>query len=633
MPNNFKPVRVLLFGYIDTNVIDGSAFFLPALANMLTSIPNLEVDLLLARPIRRLTVLKEVLDNPKVNVIDPFNIAYHGQGKIESLSQKYLSLDEAAELLEFQSESGNYDVKIIRSSQVAYKASILNPKFAGNSILYVTGVVNASHTIEPEMMDTFEYLNNSGCSFILQTTEMLDAFRENYFPSESKPISAVALYPMVPDISDDFSAAFGKKESYKNFVYTGKFVREWNPAEILSGISEVHSIDPQVALSVAGDQFRKDDENDSFVEEVRYLLGNTSGVKWHGGVDREQARALISNADVGISWRHPDLDESLELSTKLLEYGTLAKPCIMNRTPMHERLFGSDYPLYANSMTEFTDRLTEIINDPTIVEFAASRSFETSLNFTYPRAAKRILPLLIGVAQKSNPVFSSFDIDDSMTFSIIDHSPKSFLESARKLGATSVAAVLGPFLKLQNGMDQDSNNATSYDSSIDLLDFYVDWRATQRSTSREASRNVTVVDPHVKVVPSTDALETQKSKKIEILSGENREMSKKLEVVSGENREMSEKLEVVSGENREMSKKLEVVSGNNREMSKNMEVLSGEIGRRRHEADRLMSASLESEYHTKTLEMKLADSETRLAALRSSRLGKLQVALWAKRKK
>lgn len=588
--NKFKPLKILLFGYIDINVIDGSAFFLPGMANMLTSIPNVEVDLLLARPARRMTVLQEVLDNNKVNVIDPFNSAYEGNSELHFLSGVSISQVQAAELLEYHSKTYEYDLKIIRSTEVAYHATKINEDFAKNSILYVTGVVNSSQLIDPDTKSIFEHLNHLGCSFLLQTNEMLEAFKGNYFDHVDHQISAAAIYPMVPDTSADFSSTFIKKSNYKNFVYTGKFVREWNPAEILSAMSELRSVDHEATLEVAGDQFRRTEENDTFVEEVRYLLENTLGVTWHGGVDREHARALIRRADVGISWRHPDLDDSLELSTKLLEYGTLAKPCIMNRTPMHERLFGSDYPLYANTMTEFTELLFKIVGDPEIVEFAAERSFNVSLNFTYSRAAQRMLPLIVSVLQKNAFPGDAFDLKNPFVISLSDHSPRSLVEAAESLGATSVVKVLGPYLWL-GIQDED-------DDAMDLLDFYVDWRATLHGVSSDSARNVTVWNPQL--VTQSDVVGC--------------------DVNSGRTTESGNPTN--SGSPTAFSANPE----------KSLIVLNDEVARRYHEIERLKGELLQKNYRIATLEEKLENSEKRLDALRTSRLGKIQVAIWAKRK-
>ena len=102
-------------------------------------------------------------------------------------------------------------------------------------------------------------------------------------------------------------------------------------------------------LHMVGDKIH--DDASGYQQRMRAALG-TDGVTWHGGHSREEAMRLAASCDIGLSWRHPDLDASLELSTKVLEFGALGLPVILNRTPMHEALLGADYPLFAASLAD-----------------------------------------------------------------------------------------------------------------------------------------------------------------------------------------------------------------------------------------------------------------------------------------
>src|SRR2546429_9858944 len=98
------------------------------------------------------------------------------------------------------------------------------------------------------------------------------------------------------------------------------------------------------------------------------------GVTWHGGRSREEARRLPGSCDIGLSWRHPDLDASLELSTKVLEFGALGLPVILNRTPMHEALLGADYPLFAVSLADVVPTPAPAGAHPGLSPLAARRA-------------------------------------------------------------------------------------------------------------------------------------------------------------------------------------------------------------------------------------------------------------------
>ena len=129
-------------------------------------------------------------------------------------------------------------------------------------------------------------------------------------------------------------------------VYTGKFAPRWNTLEMteLPALPAARGVASE--LHMAGDKIH--DDATGYQQRMRDALEG-DGVTWHGGHSREEAMRLTASCDIGLSWRHRDLDTSLELSTKVLEFGALGLPVILNRTPMHEALLGADYPLFAVS--------------------------------------------------------------------------------------------------------------------------------------------------------------------------------------------------------------------------------------------------------------------------------------------
>src|SRR5699024_12746582 len=65
--------KILISGFIDMNVIDGSAFFIAGLAAMCASHPNLEVKVVSAVKLVNMAVLDEILDFENVEIVDPFD--------------------------------------------------------------------------------------------------------------------------------------------------------------------------------------------------------------------------------------------------------------------------------------------------------------------------------------------------------------------------------------------------------------------------------------------------------------------------------------------------------------------------------------------------------------------------------
>src|SRR6201999_705910 len=124
-----------------------------------------------------------------------------------------------------------------------------------------------------------------------------------------------------------------------------------------------------------------------------------------GGQTRAEAMRLAAAGDVGLSWRHPELDASLELSTKVLEFGQLGLPVILNRTPMHEALLGPDYPLFAASLDDVADVAASVL-DPAVFGLAASRTSAAAAAFTLDRAAERLRTYLARAVRPAVPAAS-----------------------------------------------------------------------------------------------------------------------------------------------------------------------------------------------------------------------------------
>jgi len=99
---------------------------------------------------------------------------------------------------------------------------------------------------------------------------------------------------------------------------------------------------------------------------------------------------IAASCDIGLSWRDPSLDASLELSTKVLEFGMLGLPVILNRTPMHEALLGADYPMFARDLRDVTAIAEAAAADPAIMKLAASRTSAAAAEYTLGKAVGRI---------------------------------------------------------------------------------------------------------------------------------------------------------------------------------------------------------------------------------------------------
>ncbi|MGH3154283.1 MAG: glycosyltransferase family 1 protein, partial [Streptosporangiaceae bacterium] len=236
--------------------------------------------------------------------------------------------------------------------------------------------------LTPEAADELGMIA-SASRYLLCQTEELRCFLEGSIPA------ACGKCVLLPPILAEIPASRGADAagSPLRLVYSGKFAPRWNTLEMteLPGLLAARGVAAE--LHMIGDKIHN--APGDYQQRMRAAL-DTKGVTWHGGHSREDALRLAASCDIGLSWRHPELDASLELSTKVLEFGAIGLPVILNRTPMHEGLLGADYPLFAGSLTDVVDGSAAAAADPGLFRLAAERTSRAAQRFTLEQAAERL---------------------------------------------------------------------------------------------------------------------------------------------------------------------------------------------------------------------------------------------------
>jgi glycosyltransferase involved in cell wall biosynthesis len=177
-------------------------------------------------------------------------------------------------------------------------------------------------------------------------------------------------------------------------AYSGKFAPLWNTLEMTTLPARLAERGVPAELHAVGDKVQDDPLDETYRDRMIRALRSTPGVIWHGGRPRGDAMRLVAAADVGLSWRDPVMDTSLELSTKVLEYGSVGLPVALNRTPMHEALVGPDYPLFGRTEDEIVDALAAVATTPALYALAAARCSAAAEAYAMPRAVSRAQALI-----------------------------------------------------------------------------------------------------------------------------------------------------------------------------------------------------------------------------------------------
>lgn len=353
---------------------------------MLAGVSSVRVTLLTANPVQKTEVLDEVLYYENISILDPF--AAHNRALFSNApSGVGMSRREYARAIgELQRD---FDSILLRDTETAFYLVNEFPEVASKLSVYVTGITTVDGSIDPSLVQMLRTLKGSGVNFLCQTHAILDRLSNLLESHDTNKLCL--LPPHVPDAEGSFEELYHFDKHPHRFVYTGKFFKAWNTDLILASFKATAAAGRCLTLDIAGDQFRRSDDDPYFVDNNRWLMDSTPGVIWHGRVPRLTSRSLISASHIGVGWRAESMNNSSELSTKILEYGALARPSIINRTHLHEQLLGEDYPLYANSMSEFKQLLLTLPDRPSEIEEAARRCFKVANEHSYTSIRGRLL--------------------------------------------------------------------------------------------------------------------------------------------------------------------------------------------------------------------------------------------------
>lgn len=417
-----RTLRALLYGDVNLNLIDGSAIWLQAMAQLLFR-AGCDVTLLLKAPVRTTRLLDPLDALPGVVVRRPYE-----EGLLDGAPEAGMTPAQAVAALRGVDRDIGHDFLVVRGRQVVGQLAA-DGGFEGRMWPYLTDVPQSVAEVDEAALAMLHEIARASRHLLCQTEE-LRCFLEGLVPAAAG--KCLLLPPVVPDVRDarapanrppdpghgrgrgagsggngqvrpDGARSAEGSGPAVRLVYTGKFAPRWNTYAMTSLPGRLRTEGIPAELHMVGDKVHTDPADPGYEARMREALRSTPGVVWHGGRSREEAMGLAASCDIGLSWRDPELDSSLELSTKVLEFGALGLPVVLNRTPMHEELLGADYPLFvgdgrsvdaAADAADAADAAVEAVSaatrSPRTYALAAARCRDAARRFTLDRAARRM---------------------------------------------------------------------------------------------------------------------------------------------------------------------------------------------------------------------------------------------------
>lgn len=367
--------RILLYGDVNLNIIDGSAIWLISMAEALSR-TNSDVTVLLKSKVidGRLSDRLYDLANVHVEYANDASLGANPHGlSPAAVAQRIVELDAISP----------YNVVVVRGLQVAKQVSLVEQLLA-KAWLYITDLPFPYSNLTSTQRDLLQQLAK-GAKRLFAQTEDARSYIEALIPEAAGKV--LLLTPMIPD-SYFIPPRATDNSGAVSLVYSGKFARDWRTLEMCSLPGYVPASQHPLKLTMIGDKFQGDKAEPDWPDRMRVAL-DRPGVSWLGGLSRDLAFSAMSESDIGLSWRTSALDSSLEISTKVLEYAAAGVAPLLNRTRAHEEVFGSEYPLFLE--TDSPAAVKRLVTSPVeVIDAAKAQSHAAVSEYSVAASARRL---------------------------------------------------------------------------------------------------------------------------------------------------------------------------------------------------------------------------------------------------
>ncbi|MEU6200086.1 glycosyltransferase [Streptomyces sp. NPDC047061] len=376
-----RTLRALVYGDVDLNLIDGSAVWAQSTVQALSR-AGCRTRLVLKAPVETGRLTDPLAGLPGVTVVRPYE-----EHLVPGQGAHPLSPFQASQLLARLDAEEPCDLLVLRGRRLV-KQIVGDGAFEGRIWAYLTDIPQSPAEMTEEARADLARIATASRQLLCQTEE-LRCFLEAWVPEACG--RSVLCPPAVPEPGFPVPGRNGLHDPVR-LVYTGKFAPRWNtlPMTRLPAMLAERGI--RTELHAVGDKIHKDAAHPGFDSAMAEALRTTPEVVHHGGVPREEAMRLAADCDLGLGWRAASLDASLELSTKVLEFGSLGLPVVLNRTPAHEALLGADYPLFVPgtaTLVDAVDAVSLAVRDTAARHLAADRCAAAAREYTMEAAAAR----------------------------------------------------------------------------------------------------------------------------------------------------------------------------------------------------------------------------------------------------
>ncbi len=183
-------------------------------------------------------------------------------------------------------------------------------------------------------------------------------------------------------------------------VYAGALTPVYELDVAVDAVARLRTLRPE--LPVHFDVYGRGDSEEALRSRVT-SHAIEDAVTFHGRIPFEDVPAAIAAADIGLAPTHLDSYTRFSLSTKIFEYGAMARPVVATRLPLVERTFGADaVTTYApGDADDLARAILGLVDDPARRERRVAATSRLVADLAWERTARDYLALVERLAERA----------------------------------------------------------------------------------------------------------------------------------------------------------------------------------------------------------------------------------------
>lgn len=370
-------MRLLVYADVNLNLIDGSTIWVQSLLEVLRlTYPTAQLTLVSRETLTGVAVGGTLSRDTRIDIqcCDPALIA---EARPSAGAMATIVCRTIADL----HAKAPFDRIIVRSTEVAQQLA-RNPELTPKVWAYL--LQSPSLTSADDSLE--EVVQKLG-GLIVQT-DAQRALLEALLPAACNKTSV--LPPMITVIDHTQPVSANPNGEGVRFLYSGKYSKSWNVEAFFDIPAACAAAGVKASVTLIGDKVHREPDDLDFRPRILRKFKETQGVVWLGAMERDATVAEAVHHDLGLCWRTDALNDSLEISTKFLEFASQGVPAVVNRTAAYEDILGADYPYFAENMQDVVLIAAKVAADPGAHLKIREQMRRVSRDYTYNAASSRL---------------------------------------------------------------------------------------------------------------------------------------------------------------------------------------------------------------------------------------------------